>query len=236
MLLQMVTTSLPIRTGTRTCFGPFEAEVEAPGASSLRPLTKRTPPRLSLSPFCWPTPPTPTQPRTYLLRSSVSPPRLLSKVTVDIVVYLQARFNSPSYRPTSQPKRPRPHSFRCSNLRPRSQVSPFKTLLRSSKISGACMSPYSPSPESRPGSRSRLHPGCCRRISLILISPKIWPRNCSRLHLISGTRESFPQSRERANLDPEGFISAGLSLADRFPVWIPILWDLTLLGEIVWPL
>jgi len=188
---QMVTTSPPTRTGTRICSGPFEEEEEAPGASSLQSPTKRTPPDLYLPPFSWSTPPTPTQPGTYLLRLSVSPPHLLSKVTEEMLMHLQARFNSPSYHPTSQLNRPRPHSFRCSNLRPHSQVSRFKTLLWSTKISGAGMSPNLP-PESWSGSRSSFHPGCYRGMSLRPINPKIWLRNCSRSRLGSVTCEPLP--------------------------------------------
>jgi len=204
--------------------------------SSLRSPTGRTPPHLSLPPFSRPTPPTLTQPRKYLRRSFVSSPRLLNKVTVDIVVYLQARFSSSCYHPTSQPKRPRPHSFRFLNLRPRSQAFRFKTLLRSIKISGAGTNPHPLTPATWSVSLWRCHLGCYRRISFRPINPEIWPQNCSRLHLICGTRESFPPSREHANLDSEGFITIGLLRADRFPTWILILWDLTLLGEIAWPL
>jgi len=172
--------------------------VEVPGASSLRSLTKRTPPCLFLPPPSWPTPPTPTQPRTCLQRSFVSLPRSSSKVTEDTVADLQASFNSPSYHPTSQPNRPRPHSFRCSNLQHPSQVSRSNTLLWSTKISGAGTTPYSPPPAIRSGSRARFHPGCYPRISFRPINPEILPRNCSGylgsdtcepISAISGTRE-----------------------------------------------
>ena len=169
----------------RICSGLSAAEVEAPGVLSPQSLTRPTHPLLSLPLSSKSTLPMPTQLRTCSRRSSVSHPRSSSKVMEVTVADLPNRSNSFSFRLMSQPCRPRPLSFRCSNSQLPSQVSRSQTIPFYTKISGASTIHCSTPVTVKSRSRARFRPGCYRRTSSKLTNPRSYPRNCSR-HLDSG--------------------------------------------------
>ena len=159
----------------------------APGASSLRSLTRLILLLLSLPLFFRSTPPTPTQPTSCSRRLFGSPRPSSSKVTEAIAAEPPSSSSSSSYLPMSLPDRPTPPSIRFSNSRIPNQVSLFRTKRFYSKIGGSSMTLHFPRTV-RSESRVRFRLGYCPKMSSQRIILKRLLKNFSR-YLGLGTSE-----------------------------------------------